>query len=113
LREPPALPETEIAVVRLLGTSSHELEQGPPLVNLVRRCIRISDRVLDLEQVDLRKTRHAISSAGQRVGTAWRTLAVEICRREADVRKVAIAITSGERRRMSKDVMSRETWTRR
>jgi hypothetical protein len=38
----PALPETEVAVVRVLGSGSDQLEQGTPLVNLVRRCVGIS-----------------------------------------------------------------------
>jgi hypothetical protein len=40
-REPPTLPETEIAVVRVDGVTSKQPQQMPPLVNLVSRCVQI------------------------------------------------------------------------
>jgi hypothetical protein len=39
LREPSALPETEIAIVRMSGVSGEQLEQRSPLVSLTGRCV--------------------------------------------------------------------------
>jgi hypothetical protein len=45
-REPPTVPETEIAVVRIRRVGREEPEQGSPLINLVRRRVQIGFALL-------------------------------------------------------------------